>query len=1844
MKRTFSIRFSFLSLLIVLLSLISCKDKKFKKVDSGFSNFITYYSSGLLSAKSKIKVRFTKKQEIIIGEAADDLFSFSPKIAGKAYWKDYRTVVFEPNKDLLSGEIYDVDFNIGKVQDVPKEFDKLNFNFQVIPQHFDVSFSGFSSVDSSKLNFQNVIGTINTSDVITLNELEQVFKAELNGENYPIVFKEINSKRFNFYVNKVPRKESKDKLKLNWNAKKLNIEEVGKLDIPIPALDDFSVIQARVINEPQQHISIIFSDPVKTNQNLKGLISIKGAKKPSFIIDGNEIKMYPGVTFKQTKDIWINGVKNLAGRKLKKQSKFSLTFVSSKPALEILGEGIILPNNEGIKFPFKAISLRSVKVKVIRIFEENVAQFLQVNEIDGERELKRVGRVVYKKTVDLQSDKKIDYNDWNTFALQLDELIDPEPGAIYRVELSFTKSNSFYLCKDTTVAEEEVSNDDNWEEASDEEENSFWDGYEDDYGGRRFDYDQRNNPCNDAYYYYTAKAKVRNVLASNLGVVAKLGQDNTFVGLVTDLRTTQPISGVDLKLINYQQQEIGRTTTDKDGIAKVSYKKDLPFLLIASNGLDKGYVRLDNNSSLSTSKFDVDGEVVQKGIKGFIYGERGVWRPGDSLYLNFMLQDKDKLLPENHPIKFELLNPSGQIVDTQVKTNGFGAIYNFNTSTSTDDQTGNWLARVQVGGTVFSKKIKIETVKPNRLKVNLDFGKDKLSVKDKTVKGTLKSKWLHGAIAKNLKADAKVSLSATKTKFKKYKDYIFDDPARKFESSEQKIFDGHLNDLGEGEISANIKNTKTSPGMLNANFLVRVFEEGGDYSVDRFTIPYAPYKSFAGIKLPKGDVSRGMLLTDVKHPVDIVTIDPDGKLVDAKVKLEVYKIEWRYWWEKNTSEDLSKYSGSSYKNRVYETTTTTKNGSGKAFFEVKYPDWGRYYVKVTNQNSGHVTGKIIYIDWPGWAGRASKDNPGGASMLVFSADKQKYNVGEEVKVSIPSSDKGRALVSVESGTKVIKSYLIETDKETTNFSFVATAEMTPNVYINITLLQPHNYNKNDLPIRLYGMIPITVEDPDTRITPIIEMPKELYPEQNVSIKISEKQGEAMEYTVAVVDEGLLDITRFKTPNPWDVFYAREALGVRSWDMYKYVMGAYTGKISGLLKVGGDDLNSKKGGQKANRFKPVVKFLGPFKLEQGKTNTHTFKMPQYVGSVKTMIVASHENAYGKAEYTTPVRQPLMVLSTVPRVVSPKEKIKIPVTVFAMEERVKNVSVSIKTNNYLNKIGTFSKQIKFTEPGEKIIDFEVEVPEKIGKATIEIVATSGELKANHQVELDVRIPNPPTTFVKEKVIDIGQSWSPSYELNGIKGTNSVKLEVSSVPSINLEERLRYLITYPHGCVEQTTSSGFPQLFLSKISDLSDSEATQVTNNITATIDRLLQFQNYDGGFSYWPGNSKNDDWGSSYAGQFLIEAKNKGYSLPSGMLEKWINYQSKKADDWSENDERKSEVMQAYRLFTLALSGNAKLGAMNRFKERESLSTQSIWRLAGAYALANQEAVAKELIFGKETEVAPYKELSGTYGSSDRDKAMILETLILLGEKEKASNLIKDIAVELSSSKWMSTQTTAYCLLAVSKFLTGKNENEPLKFTLIENGGSSKQILSDKPILIENLKANKISNQIELINETKNILFARLIIKGTTLKDEIDNTASDLVMDINYFDLEGNKINHKDIKQGVDFKAEVTVKNPGYKGDYKEMALTQMFPSGWEIQNVRMDNVGGKHLKDIPEYSDIRDDRVNYYYNLKSGQTKTFVTLLNASYLGEFYLPAVYSEAMYDNAINAKKAGGWIKVVK
>ena len=1190
-----------------------------------------WHTNGTISGISPIKIIFNRDvvEDSLVGKDASKVMFIFPVIKGKPVFESKSRIVWTPLEPLKPGTSYKVSIKPVGLKDVPTDAAPLQYSFQVIPLEYEIKTSGLipSSDDIKEMLLK---GQMLVSDRVEPEGIKSVLQAEHQGKSLPVVWThDSDGKKHNFTVNGITRETYTTDLKLSWDGSKINIDAKGRQEIPIPGRDAFNILNIRVVHQPGNNpfVEVRFSDELDSTQNLKGLVEL-AKNKYRVSIANNIINIYPNKNLAGSFEVkLLEGIKAKDGSKvLTKQVVQSVIFDDAKPQVRFAGKGSILPENTTLDIPFEAVGVNAVEVTAFRIYPDNMGQFLQASQLSGSTELGRSGRHLWRKTIPLTP---ADPNKWNRYSFNVTELMKKYHGGLLRLTLSIKRQHSTYRCTANTPAADTRETLLKNAEDYGVEEASGWDGisnYVEGYNNYDYSWDKRNDPCTDSYFVYNESATKagQNFIASNIGLISKQDAKGNLNIISTDIRTAKPLTGTEFEVRNYQGQLLGKATSDGSGFANMQLSST-PFLLVAKKFEDTTYLKLNTKTALAVSHFDVGGEKVNKGIKGFIYGERGVWRPGDDIYLTFVLQDKvdqdTNAIPEGHPVTMKLIDPRGRVVDTKTSTESVGGFYAFKFKTAEKAETGNYMVKAFVGGNTFSKSLMVETFRPNRLKLELTFknpGETKeaeiLYSGDGVPEGTLFSQWLHGATASNLKADVSVKFSKKKTGFGKYTDFNFDDPTRTLKSEEIKLLEGRLDSEGYLKFNKALKVDGKPAGMLKAQFTTRVFEEGGAFSISRSSMDYHPYENYVGIKLPKGDATRGMLLTDTMHSVNIASLNAKGEDVTLpKVQVSIYKINWKWWWDKS-AESVAEYADGKNQQLLKQDIVSTTDGAGEWQFEIKYPEWGRYLIRACDLEGTHCTGQTVYIDWPGWAGRAQEEGSGAASRLNLFSDKPAYNVGDTAIIQLPAATQGRALLSIETSSQILEQRWVEFEpspliasgkgkaENKLQFELPITAIMAPNVYVHITLLQPHENKTNDRPIRLYGIIPLEVSDSKSYLLPKLEASNEWKPESTQKIRVSEDNGRKMNYTLAVVDEGLLGLTSFKTPDLHKYFYSKEALGIQTWDLFDDVVGAYGGQLERMLALGGgDEEEVDNEDSKKRRFPPVVKFLGPFSLAAGASS-------------------------------------------------------------------------------------------------------------------------------------------------------------------------------------------------------------------------------------------------------------------------------------------------------------------------------------------------------------------------------------------------------------------------------------------------------------------------------------------------------------------------------------------------------------------------------------------------------------------------------------------------------------------
>ncbi|MFT5997941.1 MAG: hypothetical protein ACI81P_000386 [Neolewinella sp.] len=1797
---------------------------------------IQAFTSGVISRDEGVFVQFISAPE----GAAVDMISINPKTEGETTLSG-SGLSFEPTNGWAAGTDY-----VAKVKIAGKA--PFSFRFSTPIRKAEVLTEGLFIPDGGSGTVE-VTGQVITNDASTITEIGQLLSAKQGAKAVDVeVVAGSDNRHFSYKIVAPDRGENPAPVTISYDGRQSGFADTkGELTVTIPADDDFRVESLTLDEKEGGALLARFSDVLDAKQDMKGLIVFPDNTKYTTRVNGNLLYVYPkndnlgDVTIRLS-----DAIKNSKGFRLGRETSWKINLGRTEPNLRIVSEGTILPHQGKRLFPFEAVGVEAVQLEIVEIFSGNVGQYLQDNALGDSPEewsLQRVGKIIVQERVPLSSlSGAVNTGRWSRYALDLSKYISSDAAAIYQVRLGFGMEDAVTGCDATSA-------DFGLEPVMFDKKQDFAVGFQavttrmGDYYGihgyyEGFNWREQEDPCKPAYYNRD-RFITKNVISSNLGLIAKRNPDRSTIVFATDLINAAPREGVGVKAFSYQHQELFAGTTDNMGRVSMTTSEE-PALIIATSGGDAAYLDLYNDNGLPLSRFDIGGVDGAGGIKGAFYAERGVWRPGDSVFLNFVLEDRQKKIPGNYPVEFTLTDAQGRVVERRNVTPAFGSgLYPLTFVTDAKDVTGNWTAMVKAGGESYSKSLMIETVKPNRLSIDYDLPAGGLQPGATSV--TLTSKWLYGAPAANLKAKVEMSMSSRTANFPKWSGFAFSDPAREIEQRRsEEIFDGTLNEAGTVNFDIPVKGDAL-PGPVNAGIGTKVFEPGGNFSIDNQTIPFDPYAVYAGVNIPEDDWGSRRVSMQGATTIPLATVNTKGEGVSGrKLSVGLYRVDWRYWWQDNY-DNVARFNGSQHTEAI-ETFSATTAGDGSASVKVSVSDWGRYLLRVCD-SGGHCSGQYFYAGY-----NMDDTDRESASLLRPVAEQEEVSIGDQVNIKLPTSAGGKMLVSLETAVGSIEQFWVNAAAGETTVSFKTDERMVPTVYANITMLQPYEQTTNDRPIRLYGLVPVKVTNPQTILQPQLTADDEWQPEGRVKVSVKETGGQDMTYTLAVVDEGLLGLTRFQTPNLHDRFFAKEALSVRTFDLYKYVIGSLNGDFGKVLAIGGDaGEGDNEDSQKANRFEPVVRHLGPFRLKGGKIGRHELTLPNYVGAVRVMVVASSNGAYGSVKKRIPVVQPLMVLPTLPRVLGPGETVDMPVNVFAMTDKVRNVNLAVKESEGLVTIPKGNQSMAFNEIGSQLTYFPLTVGNKAGIARFSVTGTGNGESASQEVEIDVRHPNEIVSRNKTIAIAPGDSQEVGYDNFGVPGSREAVLELSALPAMQLDRHLRYLLRYPYGCVEQTVSPAFAQLYLDKVTELTPDQEKQRRNNVMAGLNKLRNFQTTGGGMAYWPGNRDAHPWATNYAMHFLLEAEKAGFSVPLDLKSKLVKFQGKVANSWREStdpfysttDQRQRD--QAYRLYVLSLAGKPEIGAMNRLKSKAAnLPASAGFQLAAAYTVAGQKSTGSELMKGQSTTVKIYREMGYTFGSDIRDMAMILEAQLAAEDQTAAGQQAFRLAERIGARSWLSTQEAAFAFVAIGKM--SEADSKEMKADFTSPSGAKSAVGANTGIYRIELPADGTSASFTVKNTGTATLYASVVTSGKPLPGEEAAVNENLVLDVKYTDDSGKAVDVSSLASGTDFIANYTVRNPGNLGmSYQQLALKSLLPSGWEVSNDRLDATGGMDSGKYA-YRDFRDDRVYTFFDLNRGESKTFSLRMTATYPGRYYLPSQVSEAMYADDVKAAVKGRWVVV--
>ncbi len=1827
------------SLLIVILSvlcLFSCKREAVQqsKIDyEKFNDYITKYPSGPISRCSDLSIDlgFTVPQ----GTLPVGLIDVTPPMGGNYQLSSNGRRVKLVNAEIKHNVTYTVDFNIGLLTEMPAGLETFTFPIEAQRQTLDIVMDPPINQSMEQVSYS---GEVKYGMCEPTQELvEECLKATQDGKQLAITWRHASSRSSSqFVIQNIARKSTPGIVDLDLSMEPYNVDDRSSMQLAVPSQSEFSVHGTELRNGVKL-LNVIFTDPILADQKLEGLINVKGRTVQQFKVINNTVQVFFKDESYGYHDLEVlPGIKNIAGHPLKGNFEQELFFQPPLPNVAIAEKGNILPPDNQWKLPVKLITANGFRLRVLKIYDENVINLYQGAEdvYDSQTGLEKIGRIVLDTIYTF--DKENPYLE-SYHSITLDRLVKRESGALYKIFLTIPREYIAYPCKSIpdNVLKDQVDNIN-----FDQPRSSMRYGYDIHY--TEHPSQVNGDPCRD---YYIAKIHdSRLLMCSDIGVVAKWEPDaKSYFFYVSQITTANPIGGAHLQLYNYQGREVFSDNTDGNGISNLPVGDVKARLLKVSSGNDVTYLELEDARALSLSTFQIEGKNWNGQRKIYFYGERDVWRPGDTIYLNAMVYQPDNPLPPALPVNIKLFDPTNKLVKTWVEKSHADGIYNCHFGTDLNAPTGRWRVELSLGGQSYRTTVRVETIRPNRLKMEMEFSDEKVIKHDGDLDAPLTVKWMHGLEAKELKTEISMFQKSLTNPFSAdYKNYSFNDIKKRYDRDQGMIVSKSTNSKGVLDFDIPIEQRNYYPSMMLFNFELRAFEKGGAFSTDMKSIRYSPYSHYVGAKFPGGDNGSEIYIKD-DQAIMLASLDEEGKPVSRKVNVTLTKIEHSWWYQFGNRGNYAALSSSLQS--IKKEYDVTVGPGGKA---ISIDLYGRYLLTVKDIESGHQMSRVIYSYGESWSDEGGEVSQ--LEVLPFHLEETEYNVGDNLSFDLPPMSNGRYLVSIESGGKIVHTETRQTSLSPSQVNINVVPEMSPTAYVHVHLIQAWNTHLNDRPLRLFGVKPIKVLDPNTILSPQLEMPDALQTDEQFSVTVSETNNQPMSYTLAIVDEGLLDITQYRTPDPWSAFFGKEGLQVKTWDMYRDIFHRFLGEYTSLLAVGGDGSNAINASAKARRFKPVVKHLGPYTLDPGETATHELAINNYAGSVRAMIVGTNGMAVGRYEKTVPVKKPLMLYATLPRVMGPEEKMKLPVTVFSMEQSIKTVTAKITTDSLVRVVGSDTQEVVFEKEGEQDITFEVETVAGIGVTTVDVEVKSGQHYFKETIELDLRPSAPVVTQSFNSLIDPQSTKTVSYQPIGMPGTQSGKVTVSKGLNFSFGPHVDWLTRYPHGCLEQTISSVFPQIYLYQMNLLDDGDdKMKYRQHFAAVIQKLRFLQLPSGGFSYWPGGNIANDYGTSYAFEFLLEAKKLGYSVPQDMIDNCIQYQYKTATNpiiqsrtgnRSTSDRR--TIALAYKLYTLAQAGKPNYAAMNRLRLVPQLHNTGKWILAHTFMTIGEKDLAELMRSSATQSTEDYKELSGSFGSSLRDQAIIARVLTEMGEKEDAKRLIDEIADQFNQDNryQYSTQERAQALITFSRFVgdLGKVED-----TLSYDIQFSGDLLQDQQLAFAPheyvIAEHEMAESVKVVNKSDSNLYTTVVMSGQSLRDDSKQSEQDLSVDVTYSDEDGNEIDPKTLQKGQDFKVSYTVVHPGVREDYQNMALTAILPSGWEILNQRMKQNSTFDEGDTADYSDIRDDRILLYFDLKKGSKKTFNFMFNATYEGNYWAAPVFCEAMYDASIYAKQTGYW-----
>ncbi len=1332
---------------------------------------------------------------------------------------------------------------------------------------------------------------------------------------------------------------------------------------------------------------------------------------------------------------------------------------------------------------------------------------------------------------------------------------------------------------------------------------------------------------------------------SDIGMIVKEDNDNMYV-FANSIRNATPLPNVKISFISSTNQRLYTATTDNEGTAVFkNISQNSPGFQVAmvTAKLDDefSFVWL-NKSRVETSRFDVGGRMPNKtNLNAMIYAERNLYRPGETIYASTILRDERWGNPGEIPVKLKLLMPNGKEFANHKK------ILNAEGSCETSFKipptatTGTYMLEVYTGNDILlgSYNISVEDFMPDRLKVGLKTDKTEYKAGD-SVKAYIQADNLFGTPAAGRYYECMLNLSKADFKTAKFPDYYFG--IKNDINVDFSLEKGKTLDNGSASAVFGIPATVANTGLLKGNVMCVVSDETGR-PVHRYqNISVYTQRSFIGIHNMDEYVS-----THRPVKVMLVAVDKNGDAQrNIKAKIVLVKKEWH---------TVIQQQGSSYRyvsqseEKVIRQQDITIDGTATAYTLIPELS-GEYELRVSLPGTDNYVSQRFYAYGGGWDTQYTSFEVNNEGNVTIKPDKDKYAPGSDVKLLFTTPFEGRMLVTVERNT-IMEHYYLNTQNKSATLTLKANDAFVPNVYVTATLFRP--MDGSDMPLVVaHGFRSVQVENPEYQLPVNILVTSKSRSKTRQAITVKTAPGAYV--TVAAVDEGILQVRNYESPDPYKYFYQKVALSTNSYDIYPLLLPEIKTIRSSTGGDGGAETEMRVNPLFVNRVKNVSYWSGIMQADRNGVVKYNIDIPQFSGDLRVMAVAYKGKAFGGTERHMKVADPVIISTALPRFLSPKDEVIMPVTLSNTTAKDATVTVTATVSGPLNIQGDINQKVSIKANSEQRVIFHIAANPVIGAGKVTVtVKGQGETFTN-ETEISIRPQASLQTIYASGRAEGAGSANLDLRNDFLPGTVKGKLLVSTSPLARFSKNLSELVRYPYGCVEQTTSAAFPQLYYHDlVKSLYGKEDADMNPayNVQQAIMKLQSMQLYNGALSYWPDGGSESWWGSVYATHFLLEARKAGYEVNGKTVDRLLKYQKQQLGRHATevlyyNENLKKEIAAkeiAYSLYVLSIAGQPQVPVMNYYKAHlDMLSIDSKYMLAAAYAVSGQPDKARQVLPGSFSGEKSKQVTGGSFYSYIRDQALALNALLEIDpDAPQVATLAHSLSEQIMNERYLNTQENAFSILAFGKIAQRANKTNATAEILANGKVIAATTGKDVNIDLKNTGADQL--QIKVKGKGAFYYFAE--VSGISATGKYKEEDSYLKVRRTYYDRDGKAITDNTFRQN-DLIIVKLVLEAQYDGTIDNIVITDMLPAGFEIENARLNNLPEiKWIKnnEEPDYLDIRDDRINLFTSIGK-KPKSFYYMVRAVSPGIFQAGPVQADAMYNGAYHSYNGAGIIRVTE